>query len=833
MSQGLDVIALISGGKDSFFSILHCLANGHRIVALANLYPPPSPPSPSTTESDLNSYMYQTVGHALIPLYATALELPLYRQEIAGSALNSRKDYHPQSLSKSPPSSLGSLTRIDVDSLDDQEIEELSEQLQQVWPNDSLTPREKLAQLNKIWQSHANNALNPVSDSATPTSHYDETESLVPLLRRVLAAHPSANAVCSGAILSTYQRTRIESVAQRLNLIPLSYLWQYSSLPTPFSRQAGLLEDMRAVGLDARIVKVASGGLDEGLLWGNLLDPGTKGRVAKAVGRFGGSMLGEGGEFETLVLDGPAGLWKGRIEVREDERRVGRGEGGEAWVGLKEGAGVVVPKWDEGHEWKERLRKVELWDKQFRDLLAALEDEGRAGKGTGLEEMGPRPSNDQASALTQETEDWHIEWSRTISKSTLKISNMTAASAGNSAEQQMVVINPELLQTLRDNDRQPSDIIFTTLLLRSMSDFSTVNSIYAALFTEPNPPARVTVACGDSLPKDVKIMVSFVVDLGSRQAREGLHVQSRSYWAPANIGPYSQAISVPLELKERASSIYVAGQIPLVPASMEVLREDHDVGESVGVELSLFQKQTCLSLQHLWRIGKVMHVGWWTGAIAFITGDADVRKKAMTAWLAWETVHESSSDLCYKGSANSDDGLDDDGLDAWDKKYGGLGIHAAKEEEEARLPYFEMLSSEPLTPGFFAVQVAGLPRGCAVEWQALGLHLIGTGACLDSSPIDGNPTHTCAVGSGSWRTSMVSVPSMTSDQDLRAKLSKLVVGRETCEKDSASWALHATIYTRKPELVTDLNAQIVPCEGVWGAKGRELAAAVVLVYEEY
>ena len=43
--ERLNVIALVSGGKDSFFSLLHCLANGHRVVALANLYPPTPPAS--------------------------------------------------------------------------------------------------------------------------------------------------------------------------------------------------------------------------------------------------------------------------------------------------------------------------------------------------------------------------------------------------------------------------------------------------------------------------------------------------------------------------------------------------------------------------------------------------------------------------------------------------------------------------------------------------------------------------------------------------------------------------------------------------------------------
>ena len=184
--SNLKIVALISGGKDSFFfSLLHCLANGHDVVALANLHPAEA----SSTE-DTDSFMYQTVGHAVIPLYEKALGLPLYRQEIHGGAVNQTKTYGP-------------------------------------------TP-------NAAEQSS------------------DETESLVPLLRRVMAAHPEVNAVSTGAILSDYQRTRVESVALRLGLVPLSYLWQYPNLPpgTPTS----LLEDMAGVGQDARIIKVASGG---------------------------------------------------------------------------------------------------------------------------------------------------------------------------------------------------------------------------------------------------------------------------------------------------------------------------------------------------------------------------------------------------------------------------------------------------------------------------------------------------------------------------------------------------------------------------------------------
>lgn len=35
------VIGLVSGGKDSCFNLMHCVANGHEIVALATLTPEP------------------------------------------------------------------------------------------------------------------------------------------------------------------------------------------------------------------------------------------------------------------------------------------------------------------------------------------------------------------------------------------------------------------------------------------------------------------------------------------------------------------------------------------------------------------------------------------------------------------------------------------------------------------------------------------------------------------------------------------------------------------------------------------------------------------------
>ncbi|KFY82727.1 hypothetical protein V500_10365 [Pseudogymnoascus sp. VKM F-4518 (FW-2643)] len=114
----LNVIALISGGKDSIYSLLHVLSLGHRVLALGNLYPQPAahvtPLTTSTTSSiagvnknnaapadddapDPDSHMYQTAGHALIPAIARALGLPLFRAPILGSAVVGGSTYAPLS----------------------------------------------------------------------------------------------------------------------------------------------------------------------------------------------------------------------------------------------------------------------------------------------------------------------------------------------------------------------------------------------------------------------------------------------------------------------------------------------------------------------------------------------------------------------------------------------------------------------------------------------------------------------------------------------------------------------------------------------------------------
>lgn len=318
----LNTIALISGGKDSFFSILHCLAQGHKVIALANLYPE------DTRDEDTDSYMYQTIGHNIIPLYAAALNLPLYRAPIKGAAVNTAQTYE----------------------------------------------------------------LPPEPDG----EHADETESLLLLLREVMIKHPTANAVSTGAILSTYQRTRVESVASRLHLTSLSFLWQYPYLP-PYS-QSSLLQDMAAVGQDARIIKVASGGLDDRHLWINVADTSAISKLGKDMARFGagevGAVLGEGGEYETLSLDGPDILWSSKLVIADIDRETKITAGGSAVVVIKRSE--VVRKPDCASTGLDKLRQPDLWDTEFSTLLSTMTSS------TGLTDISAPANNADQTGLVFE-----------------------------------------------------------------------------------------------------------------------------------------------------------------------------------------------------------------------------------------------------------------------------------------------------------------------------------------------------------------------------------------------------------------------------------------------
>ncbi|KAI4167563.1 MAG: hypothetical protein LQ343_007102 [Gyalolechia ehrenbergii] len=773
MERKLNVIAFISGGKDSFFSLLHCIANGHRITALANLYPP-NIGEQAELDGDLNSHMYQTVGHSLVPLYADMLSLPLYRQEIRGKAVNQAKEYHV---------------------------------------------------FGKVM---------PQSNAANSTVDEDETESMMDLLRRIKMEHSEANAVCAGAILSTYQRTRIESVALRMQLIPLAYLWQYPELPTSEPGDDSLLKDMAAVGLDARIIKVASGGLDEDLLWENVCAPVTRKRIAKAMKRFGGSVLGEGGEFETLVVNGPLPIFRAAIQVQEEQRKVIRGDADEAWTAFT--GGTVVDKDGEQTgvaDWLEKLRRPDLLDETFNELLKAANDEDFHRR----EENAGVPIIRRSRDNFERRDQYHIH----TGKWTSRISNISASYVGSDTDAQIERIKIGLLAIMEGVvHRSVHDIVFTTILLRSMDDFHTVNQRYAELFaSKPNPPARVTIACGDNMPQDVNVVISVVVALDSDPFRRCLHIQSRSYWAPANIGPYSQAVSVPLDSNSVGALVYIAGQIPLVPASMDIVTQAMLFDDATSKsKLADFRLQTTLSLQHLWRVGKAMNVGWWIGAVAFVVAnDEDIRHKASITALVWEAIHTQKYNARLKGPKTAANDAD---FDVWDHQRDNSRNFGTEHENDS-LPDFAYLSlfnaDDPkpqpdhgVVPPFFAAQVAQLPRNSEIEWQALGVSQAPT-KFVETVSDHGNSITACTVASDGIVFGYVGIKVMDTMTNINGQVEQsLHLLQRRCNLVNAANG-HKTIYTSCEVDCIKVKAQLIPCISIWSFRGEELAAAIVLHYE--
>ena len=134
-----------------------------------------------------------------------------------------------------------------------------------------------------------------------PNEEKDEVEDLYRILKHVKEELEAKNGfkiegVSSGAILSTYQKNRVENICERLNMTSLAYLWSRN--------QSELLNEMIDSGINAILIKVACFGLDPEKHLGKTLSE-MKPHLKKLEGEFGANVCGEGGEYESLVLDCP------------------------------------------------------------------------------------------------------------------------------------------------------------------------------------------------------------------------------------------------------------------------------------------------------------------------------------------------------------------------------------------------------------------------------------------------------------------------------------------------------------------------------------------------
>lgn len=210
--------------------------------------------------------------------------------------------------------------------------------------------------------------------------------------------------------------------------------------------------------------------------------------------------------------------------------------------------------------------------------------------------------------------------------------------------------------------------------LSSQAHFATLNSVYRTLFGV-DPPSRACVAVNlDSARTNILIDAMAYDDRvrpgQASPSRRALHVQGRSHWAAANIGPYSQAVDV-------QGRITIAGQIGLQQKTLQLVEEP--------------EVQITLALQHARRIYKAIledarvarRQGWVDGCICWLS-DARWLPVAQTVW------------SCQSRDVDEEEG---ERL-TWDDSWLGQGL------SPARIPLlFVVLASD------------GLPRHAAAEWQ--------------------------------------------------------------------------------------------------------------------
>ena len=139
-----------------------------------------------------------------------------------------------------------------------------------------------------------------------------EKETELADLKRAIAEAKSRygiDGVVTGAVRSTYQATRIQTICRDLTLWCFNPLWLID--------QIELLNEVVSRGIVAVIGGVFAEPLDESYL-GALIDKKMIARLAHAAQTHKINPAGEGGEIETTVIDAP--VFKKRIEVTASKK---------------------------------------------------------------------------------------------------------------------------------------------------------------------------------------------------------------------------------------------------------------------------------------------------------------------------------------------------------------------------------------------------------------------------------------------------------------------------------------------------------------------------------
>ncbi len=135
-------------------------------------------------------------------------------------------------------------------------------------------------------------------------------EGMAPLEDAIETVSDKVDGIVSGAIASNYQRERVETICDRFDLESLVPLWGMD--------EHELMENLIRESFDIVVVKVAAQGLGDEWL-GRKIDGKALKDLKDLETQYSIHVAGEGGEFETVVVDCP--IFSRKINIKKVDKK--------------------------------------------------------------------------------------------------------------------------------------------------------------------------------------------------------------------------------------------------------------------------------------------------------------------------------------------------------------------------------------------------------------------------------------------------------------------------------------------------------------------------------
>lgn len=253
----------------------------------------------------------------------------------------------------------------------------------------------------------------------------------------------------------------------------------------------------------------------------------------------------------------------------------------------------------------------------------------------------------------------------------------------------------QLKEVLTSIGSELADIVFIHLYISDIKFFGLINEEYCKWFGR-NPPSRSCVACPLPCSCYIAADATFLesshrtIQLGRSNRRRVLHIRSISEWAPVCIGPYAQA-NLLMDM-----FVYVSGQIPLNPATMTIWNP-----EPKNI-LSNVLQQLALCLRHSTRV--LTSLNSKLKLVTLCTVYLNVEKLQEHGYIDWliiqNFVREIIVNNCCEKVISQEEA-------AWSRSIDTYGNADSEDENDEK--------EKSHNPPIVVIGVKGIPRDALVE----------------------------------------------------------------------------------------------------------------------